>query len=74
MTLQQIENDLEKEIQSPALISLYKIALYAEIVLMIVQFAKERGVWKDGKLSIRIVHWIPIITLFRQVLNKLKSA
>lgn len=74
MTLSQIETELENDLQHPGLVALNKIALYTEIVLVIVQFAKDKGVWKDGKVNIRWTHWIPIIGLFRRILGLLRAA
>lgn len=73
-TLNEIEKDIYKDLSEPAKINLQKITVYLEIILLIIQFAKDKGIWKDGKISIRWTHWIPIIGLFRAILDKLKAS
>lgn len=73
-TLNNIESDLLKDLNEPARVSILRISLYLEIILLIIQFAKEKEIWKDGKIRIRPVHWLSIIGLFRRILEKLKAS
>lgn len=72
--LNDIERDLFSELEDPTRIKLTKITIYLEIILLIIQFAKDKEIWKDGKVRIRLTHWIAIIGLFRQILEKLRAS
>jgi hypothetical protein len=73
-TLNKIESDLLKDLNEPTRINIMRISMYLEIVLLIIQFAKDKEIWKDGKVRIKLVHWLSIIALFRQILEKLKAS
>jgi hypothetical protein len=73
-TLNQIESDLFNDLNEPTKINLQRITIYLEIILLIIQFAKDKGIWKDGRVSIKWTHWLSIISLFRLILEKLRAS
>lgn len=69
-TLKEIELELITEAASP----IEKISLYAEVVLMIVQFIIGKNIIVGGKIVIKwydLPLFISIIGLFKQIVEKL---
>jgi hypothetical protein len=72
-TLREVQKTLETDRQRPASVSLAQIVLYIEVVALIVSFIMDKGIIRDGKVSIKFTHWFAIIGLFRQVIKLLST-
>lgn len=74
MTLQQVEKHIQLERENPSSVSLSKIALYLEIIHLLVRFIVEREPLKDGKFrwwNVSLI--VDIVKLFREIIKKLTA-